>query len=122
MTHRKLIALLNTSGLCALALAQDQSAKPAATPAAPVTSPGTSASTAKAVFAGDCFWCVESDFDRGSGVLSTTSGYTGGKTANPTYEEVSRHTTGHAKAVEVVYDPAKVSYAEAGIQRIGPVS
>ena len=67
-------------------------------------------STAKAIFAGGCFWCVESDFDKVPGVISTTSGYTGGQTANPTYQQVSRHTTGHAEAVEVVYDPSKVSY------------
>lgn len=66
--------------------------------------------SAKAIFAGGCFWCVESDFDKVPGVISTTSGYTGGKTANPTYEQVSSHTTGHAEAVQVVYDPAKVSY------------
>lgn len=69
------------------------------------------AATAKAIFAGGCFWCVESDFDKVPGVLSTTSGYTGGKTAKPTYEQVSKNTTGHAEAVEVVYDTAKVSYA-----------
>jgi len=79
------------------------SAKPAPA-AAPVTA------TAKAVFAGGCFWCVESDFDKVPGVLSTTSGYTGGKTANPTYEQVSAHTTGHAEVVEIVFDPAKVTY------------
>lgn len=67
--------------------------------------------TAKAVFAGGCFWCVEADFDKLPGVISTTSGYTGGKTANPTYQQVSGHTTGHAEAVQIVYDPAKVSYA-----------
>jgi peptide-methionine (S)-S-oxide reductase len=66
--------------------------------------------TAKAIFAGGCFWCVESDFDKIAGVISTTSGYTGGQTANPSYEQVSSHATGHAEAVEVVFDPAKVSY------------
>ena len=66
--------------------------------------------TAKAIFAGGCFWCVESDFDKIAGVISTTSGYTGGQTANPSYEQVSSHATGHAEAVEVVLDPAKVSY------------
>jgi peptide-methionine (S)-S-oxide reductase len=77
---------------------------------APVTSAGVP--TAKAVFAGGCFWCVESDFDKLPGVLSTTSGYTGGKTANPSYQEVSSHATGHAEAVEIVFDPARISYAQ----------
>jgi len=66
--------------------------------------------TATAVFAGGCFWCVESDFDKIEGVVSTTSGYTGGHTANPSYQQVSSHSTGHAEAVQVTYDPAKVSY------------
>jgi peptide-methionine (S)-S-oxide reductase len=66
--------------------------------------------TAVATFAGGCFWCVEADFDKVDGVISTTSGYTGGRTANPTYEQVSHGGTGHAESVEIVYDPAKVSY------------
>jgi peptide-methionine (S)-S-oxide reductase len=76
-----------------------------------MTSPPLQAqTTAKAVFAGGCFWCVESDFDKIPGVISTVSGFTGGKTTNPTYEQVSAGNTGHAEAVEVVYDPAKVTY------------
>jgi peptide-methionine (S)-S-oxide reductase len=66
--------------------------------------------SAVATFAGGCFWCVEADFDKVDGVISTTSGYTGGRTANPTYEQVSHGGTGHAESVEIVYDPAKVSY------------
>ena len=65
-----------------------------------------------AVFAGGCFWCTEADFDKVPGVLATTSGYTGGKTANPTYAEVSSHTTGHAEAVQVIFDPRQVSYRQ----------
>ncbi|HET9579842.1 MAG TPA: peptide-methionine (S)-S-oxide reductase MsrA [Usitatibacter sp.] len=65
---------------------------------------------AVATFAGGCFWCMEPPYDRIPGVDATISGYTGGRVANPTYEQVSSGTTGHAEAVAVVYDPKKVSY------------
>ena len=67
---------------------------------------------AVATFAGGCFWCVESDFDHVPGVLETISGYTGGTVVNPTYYQVSAGGTGHAEAVQVVYDPSKVTYAQ----------
>jgi len=63
-----------------------------------------------ATFAGGCFWCMEPPFDELDGVISTTSGYTGGRKQNPTYEEVSTGTTGHTEAVQVVYDPTRVTY------------
>ena len=61
-----------------------------------------SAQTAKATFAGGCFWCMEPPFDELAGVISTTSGYTAGKTKNPTYEQVSSGSTGHTEALQVV--------------------
>jgi len=67
---------------------------------------------ATAIFGGGCFWCVEADFDKVSGVLSTTSGYIGGSVPNPTYEQVSAGGTGHAEVVRVVYDSSKVSYRD----------
>ncbi len=75
---------------------------------------GTTHKPARAVatFAGGCFWCVESDFDHVKGVISTTSGYTGGHVKNPTYHQVSAGGTGHAESVEVVYDPNVVSYGQ----------
>jgi len=78
----------------------------------PVTAMTQPAGSQVAVFAGGCFWCVESDFDKVPGVISTTSGYTGGNTANPSYAEVSSHTTGHVEAVKIVFDPARVSYRQ----------
>ena len=65
---------------------------------------------ATATFAAGCFWCTEETFEKVPGVVSVVSGYTDGKTANPTYEQVGSGTTGHTEAVEVKYDPSKVSY------------
>ena len=66
--------------------------------------------TDTAIFAGGCFWCMESPYDYVKGVISTTPGYTGGTTVNPTYRQVSTGTTGHAESMRVEFDPAKVSY------------
>ena len=78
--------------------------------AEPVTKKPTSPQTATAIFAGGCFWCLEKPFDQLDGVLSTTSGYTGGKVENPSYEQVSKGGTGHVEAVRVEYDPSRVTY------------
>ena len=63
-----------------------------------------------ATFAGGCFWCTESDFEKIDGVKDAVSGYTGGKKINPTYQEVSMGGTGHTEAIQVYYDPAVVTY------------
>jgi peptide-methionine (S)-S-oxide reductase len=73
---------------------------------------GDPGATAYATFAGGCFWCLEADFEKVDGVLTVTSGYTGGHVASPTYEQVSAGGTGHAESVRVVYDPSIVSYDE----------
>jgi peptide-methionine (S)-S-oxide reductase len=85
--------------------------------AAPAPKP--SGGTATAVFAGGCFWCTEADFDKVPGVISTTSGYTGGTVANPSYEQVTAGGTGHYEAVRVVYDPRRVTYAQL-VERFWP--
>jgi len=70
----------------------------------------TQGGLATATFAGGCFWCMEPPFDRLDGVAATIAGYTGGHRANPTYEEVTSGTTGHVEALQVRFDPAKISY------------
>lgn len=66
----------------------------------------------RAIFAGGCFWCMIQPFDQLPGILSITSGYTGGHVVNPTYEEVLSHTTGHTEAVEILFDPEQMSYEQ----------
>lgn len=87
------------------------SAQQAAVPS--TASPGSASppmQTATAIFAGGCFWCVEADFEKFPGVLAAESGYIGGSTENPTYRQISDGRTGHAEAVRITYDPAKVGY------------
>ena len=80
--------------------------------AAALASPASFAqdNLAKATLAGGCFWCMEPPYDKLEGVVSTTSGYIGGKTPSPTYEQVSAGGTGHAEAVQIVYDTSKITY------------
>jgi peptide-methionine (S)-S-oxide reductase len=73
---------------------------------------GRAGERATATFAGGCFWCEETAFEGLPGVVSVTSGYTGGSLKNPSYEEVSSGVTGHAESVQVIYDPVKISYAQ----------
>ena len=79
---------------------------------APVGEAADNPGLAKVSFAGGCFWCMEEAFEKVPGVTSVTSGYMGGRVENPSYEQVSSGATGHAEAVEVLYDPDKVSYAK----------
>src|SRR4030065_888364 len=78
----------------------------------PISRSGSEESVAleKSTFAGGCFWCMEPPFEKLEGVKEVISGYTGGQTVNPTYEEVSAGGTGHLESVEIIYDPSKVSY------------
>lgn len=101
MNARRLLLLL---GIAALALTAGLSAAQ--------TKTADKAATAKATFAGGCFWCMEEVYDKVPGVIATVSGYMGGQVKNPTYEQVTTGRTGHAEVVQVEYDPAKVSYAK----------
>ncbi|TAM47528.1 MAG: peptide-methionine (S)-S-oxide reductase [Gammaproteobacteria bacterium] len=96
ITISRIAAVLAGLMLGALALAAEPMA------------PGKTSATA--IFAGGCFWCMEPPYDELAGVVATTSGYTGGRKLNPTYQEVSAGGTGHFEAVQIAYDPAKVSY------------
>ncbi len=102
-------ALLATIASIACGRAQGE---PGSAAAAGAQRPAAGVKLAKATFAGGCFWCMEGPFDELPGVVSTTSGYTGGRIKNPTYEQVSSGGTGHAEAVEIVYDPAQVGYGK----------
>ncbi|MFI5182952.1 MAG: peptide-methionine (S)-S-oxide reductase MsrA [Vicinamibacteria bacterium] len=103
-THlrRSLLPLIAVVGLAAASLAQGAQPKPEA---------GPRGGLAKATFAGGCFWCMVKPFVELPGVVQVVSGYSGGQKRNPTYEEVSAGITGHAESVQVIYDPAKVTYA-----------
>ena len=89
-------------GVCLTLSPQDTSGQPA----------GTNTQVATATFAGGCFWCMEPPFDALDGVISTTSGYMGGETKSPTYEQVSGGQTGHAEVLQIVYDSSKVTFAQ----------
>ncbi len=91
------IAILSVTIICSSANASEKRGK---------------SETATAIFAMGCFWCAEADFEKVEGVVNVVSGYTGGRTRNPTYEQVSAGGTGHYEAVRVTYDPAKVKYSE----------
>ena len=100
----RILALL-TATLAALALVSQSADKPKSMPA-PEPAPGLE----RAVVGGGCFWCLEAVFERLDGVKDVVSGYAGGRTENPTYEEVCSHTTGHAEVVQIDFDPKKISY------------
>jgi methionine-S-sulfoxide reductase len=93
-----ILALLIAGGM-SMAFAEEKGAAPQAP-----------AGLKKATFAGGCFWCMEPPFEKLAGVTSVTSGYTGGRTEKPRYDEVSAGKTGHAEAVEVLYDPSVITY------------
>jgi len=115
MTNKSLLSVLVLAGLLIAGSAAASEPAPSA----------DGRGLAKATFAGGCFWCMEEAFEQVEGVVSVTSGYTGGQKKDPTYEQVSAGITGHAEAVEVLYDPAKTSYdklLEAFWRNIDPIT
>ena len=100
----RILALI-TATLAALALVSQSADKPKSMPASE-PAPGLE----RAVVGGGCFWCLEAVFERLDGVKDVVSGYAGGRTENPTYEEVCAHTTGHAEVVQIDFDPKKITY------------
>lgn len=119
-----LVGLLLTAAACGTSQSAGPDSVAAARPVAGTDSVSTATpfrdaagrTLERATFATGCFWCTEADFDKVAGVVSTTSGYTGGPELRPTYDDVSGHRTGHIEAVQVVYDPAQVTY-EALLER-----
>lgn len=110
MNHKNFLALFTILPILALGACSQTNANAKAK--SDNIQASTAKGTARAVFAGGCFWCMEKPFDEIDGVLSTVSGYTGGHKNNPTYKEVSAGNTGHTEALEVVFDPKLVSYKE----------
>lgn len=106
---RNLYLTLALLSLAACAPAQSSEANASEAPSE-VQTRASSMQTDTAIFAGGCFWCVESDYEKLPGVISVVSGYTGGRTDNPTYKEVTYKNTGHYEAVKVTFDPAVISY------------
>ncbi len=106
---KRIATVAIAAGLVVSALFAQSTPEPqTSAPAAPTQTQDSFTAT----FAGGCFWCMEPPFDKLDGVISTTSGYIGGHTVDPTYKQVSTGRTGHTEAVQVVYDPTRVSYAE----------
>jgi peptide-methionine (S)-S-oxide reductase len=102
----KHLFLASAAALLLFAATFGSAIQAAESPGAPDFPPGTAIAT----FAGGCFWCMEPPYDKLDGVLATTSGYIGGDVDNPTYKQVSAGGTGHAEVVQVLYDPAKISF------------
>src|SRR6185295_2070328 len=108
MKLHSLLTLVLMAALVGPGTAGAQAPAPgAATAQPPAPKPGT---TALATFGGGCFWCMEEAFDKIPGVIATTSGYMGGQTKDPTYEQVSSGRTGHGEVVQVEYDTGRVTY------------